>query len=296
VESTPKISDSDLRRERVTERPEARYLADIRPEPPAQWLKGKRWTVTDQRSERIFGSDLAGQTIAFDSFDSAISIIGRTEAVVRFSSPRGPVAYRTDIAPDSLMRMDALSIPYTVEASTVDSVRRRLLGQTYYVNTSLWNNMAGGSLRGLRFIPVEVTAVEPGEGIYPLRLTLPYTPVDGGSATPGATRRDDAVRRYFTLPMAAPGSSDGSTTRDFADLFLLTDPRKRYPRISDQVWTNIIAGRVDDGMTRDECRLAIGSPAEIDRRAGYSSVQEIWTYTDGIRLVFVDGILTTALR
>lgn len=296
IESTPQISEGDLHRERVSERPEDRYLADIAPQPPSQWERGKTWTVTDPRSERIFGTDLAGLTIAFESFEPATSIVGRTETIVRFASPKGPVAYRTDIAPDSLARMTVLDIPYAVETTTVEAVRSRMAGQTYYVNTSLWNNMSGSSIRGLRFIPVEVVCVEAGEGIYPLRLTLAYTPVAGIAATPGATKAGDTARRYFTLPMASPGGTGGGTTRDFADLFLLSDPRKRYPRISDTVWNNIIAGRVADGMTRDECRLAVGTPAEIDRQAGYSSIREIWTYPDGIRLVFIDGILTTALR
>lgn len=44
-------------------------------------------------------------------------------------------------------------------------------------------------------------------------------------------------------------------------------------------------------MTRDEARLALGAPANIDRRPGYSFMREIWTYENGIFLIFEDGLL-----
>lgn len=295
IESTPKISENDLRRDLTAERPEQRYLDDILPQPPARWLPGKQWYVTDPRSQRLYGHNLAGQTIAFSSFDRAASITGGSEAIATFTSPEGTVSYRTGFAPDSIAALPALPIPYAVEASTVDAVARRMTGQTYWVNTTLWGDMEGGSIRGLRYLPVEVTDVSPGEGIYPLRVTLAYTPPEGLSSAPGVIKPGDDTRRYFTLNMAAPGT-EGGTTRGFENLFLLADPRKRYPKITDAVWLNIVAGRVAEGMTRDECRLSIGAPDEINRQPGYSSLREVWTYPDGMRLLFVDGLLSSAFR
>lgn len=296
VESTPRISERDLRQVQRAERPEESFLADITPEPPAKWHLGKAWMVIDPRSERLFGTDLAGSVITYAGVDEAISITGRPEAILRFDSPRGRVSYRTDISADSLARRAAFTIPYTVEQMMVDSVRTRLRGRDFYVTTSLWNDLRGQSLRGIKNILVRVDEVSPGDGIYPLRLLLSYDPSDKFLVNPGVTLEGKGERRYFTLPMAPPGSDIGSSMRTFADIFSLTDPRKRYPKIEDAAWANIQAGRVVPGMTRDECRLSIGSPTEISRDPGYNVLYEAWKYPDGIRLVFVDGILSRTLR
>ena len=45
-------------------------------------------------------------------------------------------------------------------------------------------------------------------------------------------------------------------------------------------------------MTRDQCRMAIGSPAEVKRRTDNNYLIEIWTYENGHYLMFKDGILS----
>lgn len=296
IESTPKISESDLRRESRASRPEVTYLDGITGEPPSLWHAGKFWTVTDPRSERVFGINLDGSEISFTGISEVVSITGSPEAIISFDSPAGRVSYRTDISADSLMRRRDFAIPYAVENSVVDAVRSRLAGNRYYITTSLWNDASGNSVRGLKYIPVEVVDVSAGRGVYPLRLSLSYeVPVAGVKSAPGHVKPGDSTHRYFNLAMAAPGSVGGAT-HAFPDFFSLTDPRKRYPKIEDKAWANIIAGRVGEGMTRDECRLALGSPANISRHAGYSELREIWTYDEGIRLVFIDGLLTSAYR
>ncbi len=57
-----------------------------------------------------------------------------------------------------------------------------------------------------------------------------------------------------------------------------------------------MSGRVSEGMTRDECRLALGVPDEIKRMPAYEGMREIWTYAEGRRLVFSDGLLISAYR
>ena len=46
-------------------------------------------------------------------------------------------------------------------------------------------------------------------------------------------------------------------------VFAFDNPRRRYPEIKDDVWELIIRSRLRDGMTRDECRLALGAPCKI---------------------------------
>ncbi len=294
VESTPRISDRDLKGAVAASRRESGFLAGITGEAPARWQKGKQWVVTDRRSDRSIGRSLDGDTITLESIIQSTSILGMTEAVITFATPDGPAAYNTGITPDSLIRRSSLAIPYLVETAVIDSLRTRLNGKTFYVMSSLWGDMEGGSLRGLRFIPVKVESVDAGRGIEPVRITLSYSVNDKMRSTPGAMRNDMPGQRFFTLPMALPGDEPGGTTRSFDNLFSLSDPRRRYPKISDDAWLAITESRVIEGMTRDECRLAIGAPADIDRRAGYSSLQEIWSYPDGRSLVFIDGLLTRA--
>ncbi|MDE5920617.1 MAG: hypothetical protein K2G82_03250, partial [Paramuribaculum sp.] len=65
------------------------------------------------------------------------------------------------------------------------------------------------------------------------------------------------------------------------------------PDTPDAVWNNIINSRVATDMTRDQCRLAIGSPAEVKRRTDNNYLIEIWTYENGHYLIFKDGMLNS---
>ena len=83
-----------------------------------------------------------------------------------------------------------------------------------------------------------------------------------------------------------------AATRNFDTLFSFTDPRSSYPEIKDEVWELIIRSRVRSNMTRDEVRLALGSPASVERVPTYGGMIERWSYTDGVYLVFEDGFVT----
>ena len=112
-----------------------------------------------------------------------------------------------------------------------------------------------------------------GNTIYPVRLLI-----------------DDGNGYRFQLFMSVGDSR--KAPRSFASLLSETDPRLKYPDTPDAVWNNIINGRVAIDMTRDQCRLAIGSPAEVKRRTDNNYLIEIWTYENGHYLMFKDGILS----
>ena len=86
--------------------------------------------------------------------------------------------------------------------------------------------------------------------------------------------------------------SSRAATRNFDRLFSFSDPRTNYPQISDHTWQLITRSQVAVGMTRDECRLALGAPSSINRGATRAAQLERWLYDDGIYLIFEDGILT----
>ncbi|MDE6400707.1 MAG: hypothetical protein K2L68_07600, partial [Muribaculaceae bacterium] len=62
--------------------------------------------------------------------------------------------------------------------------------------------------------------------------------------------------------------------------------------IEDDVWQLICSSKVRTGMTKDECRLALGNPKEVDSGHDYTQTLDLWHYSDGAVLWFEDGILT----
>lgn len=79
--------------------------------------------------------------------------------------------------------------------------------------------------------------------------------------------------------------------RDFDSMFALRDPHENYPGISDEIWRLIVMGDLRIGMTKDECRLAVGAPKNISRLPDQSGLREYWYYDGGSYLFFVDGLL-----
>lgn len=280
IESTPKITADEVRRQQVTVSDEERLLEGVKPQQLSQWEAGKQFYVTDDKISLALepGSDKypkAGEYIQFKSSQEMPSMTGKPDTELTFTTSDGTeVSYRIAASIDELDRRRKIEIPFTVETSIVDDVRSALLGNTYYIRTSTWFDGNGAALRGEKFIPVKIVDVTPGNTVYPVKLQ--FTTV---SETPQSAY----------LYMSAGDHAKGA--RDFASLFYFDDPHKRYPQITDETWANIIRGKVTLYMTREECRLALGSPATIDRSPGISTMRELWTYENGIYLIFDDGIL-----
>lgn len=283
IESTPRITADEVRRNTQRQGAADNYLADIRPESVDTWKPGKSFYVTDPRiglavNVSPAGAALqAGDTLRFRSAADVVSIMGTPVAEVTLDGPRGITAtYRSDASLEALSKIGCLTIPFTVELSMVDSARERLTGNEYWVTTSEWLDMQRRPRRGRKFVKVRVADVERGDDVYPACLTLvDYT------RQPADT---------FALLMAL-GNEIPTSSRRFANMMSLDDPHKRYPQVSDAMWELIRNGRVGEGMTRLEVRLSLGEPRDVQRRAGYSAVGEIWSYENGVYLIFEDGLL-----
>ena len=133
-------------------------------------------------------------------------------------------------------------------------------------------------ITGRHFIKVHIDSVLPGNGIMPLRLI--FTTAD-------------------THQQAMVWMSDNASTmhgRDFDALFVSRNPREDYPTITDDNWERITRGLVVEGMTKDECRLAMGSPRRISERPDQGGMREYWYYDGGCYLFFVDGLLSQFRR
>ena len=127
-------------------------------------------------------------------------------------------------------------------------------------------------MTGRKFVPVTVDRVTAGNTDYPFRVV--FTDENGESRC-----------------MLMSGSRSATSTRNFQSLFSIDNPRLRYPMITDENWEAITNGRVRREMTRDEARLALGSPSDVVYGNNYNFTYERWIYPGGIYLVFEDGIL-----
>ncbi|MDE6342439.1 MAG: hypothetical protein K2K93_08985, partial [Muribaculaceae bacterium] len=86
-------------------------------------------------------------------------------------------------------------------------------------------------------------------------------------------------------------TSDMSDSRSFPSVFFLSDPKARYPQISDEHWKYIQTGRVCEGMTKEECKLVLGNPDEINAGHDANETVDFWQYKNGAYLLFTDGLL-----
>lgn len=87
------------------------------------------------------------------------------------------------------------------------------------------------------------------------------------------------------------GSSSNYESRSFSSLFSLNDPKLAYPGITPEIWEIICRGGLTVGMTKEECKLSLGNPKEVDTGHDWNSLMDYWKYDDGTYLLFQDGRL-----
>lgn len=273
VESTPRITDKQVSRHVGAASAETMLLSTIQGQPPSEWRPGKVFTLADGKyslaytPSSISAELLPGDTLRFQSLEPATTITGSRMTDFHFLTPRNQtVTYRMETAPERLG--ESATLPLLVEATVVDSVRTLLKGRRLWTLTLQRYNLDGQSIGGRKFQPVEITDVRAGRGEYPVEVIM----------------GDEML--YLTVDPAS------RVNRRFSTLFSLTDPRRNYRHITDKTWALICAGQVANGMTMEECRLALGAPREVERDATYSAIIERWTYENGIYLQFADGLLT----
>ncbi|MCM1293033.1 MAG: hypothetical protein NC111_06535 [Bacteroides sp.] len=284
IESTPKIADSEIKKQAVKQTPEDTYLNDIpRSNIAADFSASKAWIVTDPKIALTL--DLAarnhkfdrGDTLRFVEFRKAESYDGRpmTDMIVATTDGQR-FAYRLQTSTDNLSSNYEINVPFTVDAELIDNVRRLMSGKSYYLTTRSRYDFSDNLYSDRKYVPVTVDSVEAGNNFYPIRLSL-----------------TDDVGKKFRLYMSAPWQTN--RPRRFANLLSLTDPHLLYPDIDYSTWNLIINERVAVGMTKSQCRLSLGDADNVDRNAGYSTLREIWTYKNGRYLIFSDGILESIL-
>lgn len=289
VESTPRIGQSEVRRNNPGGAPpERRYLDNIVPSAPNVWPEqGHKLLIDDNRISRILapGSttpvNLKGRLVDFVSYSPAISLTGDDAVDITFrdSADSDTIICRIPVAPSAIDTISRLDIPFTIDISLVNKVDTFLRGQKLFVATPDWYDASGNTIFGLRHVEAVVDSVVPGTFIYPAAV---YFTLTDESLMP------DGGKHYLYMSVAGVGAQ----ARSFDRLFEFESPRRRHPEIEDDTWQCIMRSRLRLGMTPAECRLALGTPTDILKVPTRGGMRETWSYSDGVFLVFEDGILT----
>lgn len=278
IESTPKISEKEVRRQTTPATPEQEFSVNLRPAAFGEWHSGRQFRVADSRISLVLDGHTyltEGDTLVYLRIGQVPSVTGDSASILYFlrkSLPEIRVSYRVDAPLRNLMERESFTLPFTVDLNIVAYADSLLRGRRLYLLSPLWVSRDGNPTDGLRYIPVTVDGVVAGNDRYPLQVN--FTTTDGSEA--GV---------LMTL------ESTGLSTRNFADIFTFSDPRLRYPTITDEVWKNIIRGDLAAGMTREECRLSVGMPRDVKKGHNGSYYYERWTFDNGAYLIFEDGVL-----
>lgn len=284
VESTKKINLSRDDRKLIALSDEDTLMNAVRPQPLGEWLPGKRFLISDGRISLLFDrygttisptdtASLAGDTLVYEGRDVRRLPDGGSETILMMRHGGQIFRYPSGKTPEAaLSAVSSGELPMLIDLDMVSKADSLLRGRQLWIRTDLWYDMGGNRISGRKFVPVKVLGVVPGSMVFPLRLTL----------------EDDRGKRFMQLMNMGSGANE---SRSFARLFRLTDPHLSYPSISDENWALIQSGRVREGMTKEECRLALGNPSFTDSGRDYSSTLDIWRYDDGTFLRFRDGLL-----
>lgn len=282
VENTKKISDKDVKKamREVESRQSVSSLTRYVDSVPA-WGIGKRFYVSEDQSRRMFYRDdrqpldtlrLEGDTLRFVERRESQDIDGKRRTTLVFTTTEGVrLCYDTRKAPDSFT--SNYEIPFLIDLDMIDHIAKQIAGKELYIKTPIWYDVDSEEMiDGKKFIPVRITHVAAGNKVLPLRVE--FSTLNGQRAM---------------VWMSA--DTRGVMNRDFDSLFSLTDVRQAHKQISDEVWRLIIDGKVQEGMTKEECTLSKGSPLRIDRLPDQGGLREYWRYNNGEHLYFEDGIL-----
>lgn len=283
VESTKKITEKDVHRAfQQMENSSRESSLEVFADSILSWSEGKGFWVVDNQARLIFKPSLAydldtlnldGKKLSYAGYGTHKQLDNSEVVDIYFDCDSLRLVYPTGKVLAEVNRR-SFTIPFLIDDEMVQAIADQLLNKTVYVKTSLWYDIKDGfQTKGRRFIPVVITAVKPGDKVYPLRLE--FRAADNG---------DEAF-----VWMKVPGSE--GVGRDFDSLFSFTDVRKQYPNISSATWSNIVNGKVAEGMTKEECRLALGNPVNVRQLPDQSGLREYWYYDGGRSLFFVDGLL-----
>lgn len=284
IESTKTITPTRHERREFLTTPEDTVMNSIRLTPLGEWRKGRPFLVTDNKALLIYDSNEAvslsgatphilGHVFRFSHTSERLTPGGKHERLIVFNDSLNTFTLAAGKTPaEADTSFSPLDTPMLIDLETVEQAAQLLTGKKLWTRSPLRYDASGEKINGRRFVPVTIIDVQPGDLVFPLHLTVEET--DGSHSI-----------MYMSI------SNTGLESRTFPSLFFLSDPKSRYPSIHQDVWELIQQGRVRVGMTKDECRLSLGNPNDVNSGHDWSNTIDIWSYKDGAFLRFQDGLL-----
>ncbi len=287
IENTKKIELSRKDRKQLEQTREEAFLSDLDGRPLAQWKAGDRFLVSDSKIALLFDNapglspddpSLTGRHLSFDGKSVKLrpdrteeQVILFRDSVVTYRLPSGTEVQKAD---SSLL---STRLPMLIDLETVDEIAKRMEGKELWTRTQLWYDVNGEKVTGRKYVPVKVTKVLPGSQLFPIKVVF-------------TDDRGEERMLWMSYGLTVADS------RKFPVLFSFTDPRQEYPSVSDENWVLIQNGEIANGMTKLECRLALGNPADVMSGHSHSETLDLWQYPDGSYLRFADGVLVEFRR
>lgn len=281
IESTKTITLSKSERKQLEASPEERFMEGVKAPMLSEWREGKKFLVSDNRAALVFDpysmsdgqEELGGKIIEYAGVTLKTTPGGADEAVVVFKNGSGSLQYSTGKNPnDAATSISSMDVPMLIDLELVDKVKDLLVGRKVWTRSQLWYDRNENKIDGRKFVPVEIVDVNPGTMVFPLKVDI--TDENGKPAM-----------------MYMNAGTAGIESRTFQNLFSLTDPKDRYPSIHEDVWELIQKGQVRLGMTKEECKLALGNPSDVNSGHDWNSTIDFWQYPNGSYLRFQDGLL-----
>lgn len=284
IESTKKINLSREDKKNIKPSEEELFYPGITGIPLQEWEEGHKFLATDDKAILIFESHyipysfsdlhLEGDTLSFSGIESRIDAAGNITVSVDFVDSQYKYPYNTGKTFDAAMSNFLSSqIPMLIDLEMVEKAKEKLVGHKLWTRTFLWYDESGERINGKKFVPVTIIDVLPGNMVFPFKLKI----------------NDENGLTAYMYMNAGISPTD---SRAFPVLFSMTDIRKNYPSVSDKNWELICGGDVAVGMTKEECKLALGNPKDVSAGHDYSQTLDIWSYENGTVLWFEDGLLS----
>ena len=286
IEVTGRVTDKDVRRAMEdTDNRQTTVNLDAYVDLLPAWKMGKRFWVADDKVTQMLAESsgydkdtlhLAGHVLTYRGYSLSGLFVDEDNRrlYIEFDDELTGLhlIYRYGKAINA--RHAGFTLPMLIDMDMVDHVARQLTGREFYIRTPIWyDRQTEQMMDGRHFIKVTIDSVLPGNAVLPLRVL--FTTAD-------------------TRERAMVWMSDNVSTmhgRDFDAMFVASDPHLAYPAITAANWEHITRGQVVEGMTKEECRLALGSPKSINERPDQAGMREYWYYDGGSYLYFVDGLL-----
>lgn len=173
-------------------------------------------------------------------------------------------------------------VPYIdnlIYLGDIDIARKLLIGKQLYILSKDWQNDDLNKAR--KWVSVLIKAVGVGNNKeYPARIIFEYN-----------------KREYYVEISLSKTNTDKDNIwgdeHSFSKYFSFTNPKSKYPKISNDIWNLICNEKVKIGMSKQQCRLSWGEPKTINKSSGSWGVHEQWVYGSNSYLYFQNGILSS---